>query len=582
LSYKVLALKYRPTSFDEVVGQTSVTRTLRNALERGKIGHAFLLSGARGVGKTTTARILAKALNCSRAEGPTAHPCSTRTDEDRAKACDSCREIADGKSLDVQEIDGASNTGVDSIRELREATRYSPARDRFKIWIIDEVHQISGAAFNALLKTLEEPPPRVKFIFATTEYHKIPETILSRCQQYDFRMIPARELLSHLRGVADQEGIRVTDAALALVARAAEGSVRDALSLLDQVLAFTGDEVPDADVAGLLGLVDRELLHRAARALVEGDSLAALELVESLADYGADYRNFARELLLYLREILLVKLAPEGSPLLAAVLPEELERLRGLAGELSEEDLLRGLDLLTRGEAELRGASDPRVVLDLLLLKLVQSRRLLPFAELVARVERLLGGAPAAALPAPRPGAARPPAPAPAARALAAPRREAAAPKAPAPEPPREDPEDPGDPAAAPVSSGPAGSVLAGMLGLCQGRPSLAAPLRSASARLEGDTLVIEVPPDFLAFGTTHADEYRDLARKASGRALHVRFAAGGAAPRDEPAALAPEESRRQALREAAERDGAVQEALDLFDGRVVDVREAKTSREDA
>ena len=318
LSYKVLALKYRPTSFDEVVGQTNVTRTLRNALERGKIGHAFLLSGARGVGKTTTARILAKALNCSRAEGPTASPCSTRTDEDRAKACDSCREIADGHSLDVQEIDGASNNSVDQVRELRESARYNPARDRFKVWIIDEVHMLSTGAFNALLKTLEEPPPKVKFIFATTEYHKIPETILSRCQQYDFRMIPARELQLHLRNVADQEKIRVSDAALALIARAAEGSVRDGLSLFDQVLAFTGDEIPDADVAGLLGLVDRELLHRASKAIVEGDSLAMLDLVESLADYGADYRNFARELLLHLREILLVKLAPAGSPLLAA------------------------------------------------------------------------------------------------------------------------------------------------------------------------------------------------------------------------------------------------------------------------
>jgi DNA polymerase-3 subunit gamma/tau len=230
LSYKVLALKYRPTSFDEVVGQTTVTRTLQNALERGKIGHAFLLSGARGVGKTTTARILAKALNCSKAEGPTASPCSTRTEEALASACPSCREIANGRSLDVQEIDGASNTGIDSIRELREMTRYSPARDRFKIWIIDEVHQISGAAFNALLKTLEEPPPRVKFIFATTEYHKIPETILSRCQQYDFRMIATRELLLHLRNVADQEQIRVSDAALSLIARCPRPSVTRCLS----------------------------------------------------------------------------------------------------------------------------------------------------------------------------------------------------------------------------------------------------------------------------------------------------------------------------------------------------------------
>ena len=578
LSYKVLALKYRPTSFDEVVGQTNVTRTLRNALERGKVGHAFLLSGARGVGKTTTARILAKALNCAKAPGPTPSPCPTRTDEDRAKACDSCREIADGKSLDVQEIDGASNTGVDSIRELREATRYSPARDRFKIWIIDEVHQISGAAFNALLKTLEEPPPRVKFIFATTEYHKIPETILSRCQQYDFRMIPARELQQHLRHVAEQEGIRVTDAALALVARAAEGSVRDSLSLFDQVLAFTGDEVGDADVAGLLGLVDRELLHRASKAIVDGDSLAMLDLVESLADYGSDYRAFARELLLHLREILLVKLAPPGSPLLAPILPEELERLRGLAEALSEEDLLRGLDVLTRVEGELRSATDPRVALDLALLKLVQLRRLVPFAELVARVERLLGGAPAGSLPAPRAAAS----PAPAASRVAP-----SAPAAPRPAP--SVPARTEEPAVeVPHRAAPAGSpeaLLQKMIGLCQGRPSLAASLRSATARLEGETLVVEVPPDFLVFGTMHQDEYRDVAKKAAGRNLHLSIVAASAPPPDAAGAVEgppPEEDRGQRLREEAAKEPAVQEALDLFDGRVVDVREAKASREDA
>jgi len=573
LSYKVLALKYRPTSFDEVVGQTNVTRTLRNALERGKIGHAFLLSGARGVGKTTTARILAKALNCAKAPGPTPSPCSTRTDEEKAVACDSCREIADGKSLDVQEIDGASNTGVDSIRELREMTRYSPARDRFKIWIIDEVHQISGAAFNALLKTLEEPPPRVKFIFATTEYHKIPETILSRCQQYDFRMIPARELQAHLRHVADEEKIRVSDAALALVARAAEGSVRDSLSLFDQVLAFTGDDVPDADVAGLLGLVDRELLHRASKAIVESDSLAMLDLVESLADYGADYRNFVRELLLHLREVLLVKLAPPESPLLHGILPEELERLRSLAAALSEEDLLRGLDVLTQAEGELRSASDPRVALDLVLLKLVQLRRLLPFTELVARVERLSGGAPVAALPASRPASPRTAAlfdaPAPAPRPPAS--RPAARPEEPQP-----------TPASSPPARGPSDALLGTMIGHCQSRPSLAAPLRVATARLEGDRLFVRVPADFLAFATMHADEYRDLACKAAGRSLHVEIAASEAALAEAPAAApSPEEERRQKLRGEVEKEPAVQEALDLFDGRVVDVREAKASGED-
>ena len=582
LSYKVLALKYRPTSFDEVVGQTTVTRTLQNALERGKIGHAFLLSGARGVGKTTTARILAKALNCSRTDAATANPCSTRTEESRTQACESCREIADGRSLDVQEIDGASNTGVDSIRELREMTRFSPARDRFRIWIIDEVHQISGDAFNALLKTLEEPPPHVMFIFATTEYHKIPETILSRCQQFDFRMISAREQQQHLRHVADAEKIRVSDAALGLVARAAEGSVRDALSLFDQVLAFSGDEVKDEDVAGLLGLVDRELLYRASRAIVEGESLAMLELVESLADYGADYRNFLRELLLHLREILLVKLAPPGSPLLAGILPEEAERLRALAETLSQEDLLRGLDLLTEAESEFRNVTDPRVALDLVLLKLVELRRLTPFVELVARVERMLGGAPAAApapvppraLPEPRPKAA-PPLPSPSAASAASGVR-------PAPAPVLEEP--PSAVAKAGLAaSGPAEALLASMLDHCQARPTLAVPLRAASVRFEGETLVLELPPDFAMLAGAHADDYKALAAKAAGRNVPLRFA-GKAEPASPAAAVAasPEVARKQQLREEAEKEPAVQEALDLFDGRVVDVREAKPGREDA
>src|SRR6185436_13059916 len=236
MSYLALARKWRPRTFDEVVGQPTVTRTLKNALSTGRIGHAFLFAGARGVGKTTTARILAKALNCAKGEAATAEPCGE---------CSSCLEVAEGKSLDVQEIDGATNNSVDQVRELRESARYNPARDRFKVWIIDEVHMLSTGAFNALLKTLEEPPPRVKFIFATTEYHKLPDTILSRCQQYDFRLIPARELVAHLRGVASGEGITVSDDALGRIARSAEGSARDALSLFDQVLSFSGQEVKD-------------------------------------------------------------------------------------------------------------------------------------------------------------------------------------------------------------------------------------------------------------------------------------------------------------------------------------------------
>jgi DNA polymerase-3 subunit gamma/tau len=579
LSYKVLALKYRPSTFDEVVGQTTVTRTLRNAIEQDRIGHAFLLSGARGVGKTTTARILAKALNCSRAEGPTADPCGE---------CDSCREITEGKALDVQEIDGASNNSVDQVRELRESARYNPARDRFKIWIIDEVHMLSTGAFNALLKTLEEPPPRVKFVFATTEYHKIPETILSRCQQYDFRMIPAKELQAHLRKIAEREGITVGDAGLAQIARAADGSVRDALSLFDQVLAFTGEEVKDEEVAGLLGLVDRELLHRASSALQSGDSLAVLELVESLADYGADYRNFVRELLLHLREILLVKLAPEGSALLSAILPEERDHLAERARAFSEEDLLRGIDVLTRAEGELRQSPDPRVALELALLKLVQMRRLLPFTELVAKVERLAAGRSGAALPAARaeavgsgiPGrtSSRASPGAPAARTTRGSRGAEAAAASSVPEPAAEEAPSPvrADP------SEPAGALVVEMLGLCETRPSLAQPLRSATARLDDKKLTLVVPPDFVGMATMHADEYRDLAKKAAGRPLAVEIEAGAAAAPAAETEPSEEDVRRQRLRAEAEKEPAVQEALDLFDGRVVDVREAKPPREDA
>jgi DNA polymerase-3 subunit gamma/tau len=569
MSYLVLARKWRPKTFDEVVGQATLTRTLKNALSSGRIGHAFLFSGARGVGKTTTARILAKALNCSKGDGPQAEPCGE---------CPSCLEIASGASLDVQEIDGATNNGVEQVRELRESARYNPARDRFKIWIIDEVHMLSTGAFNALLKTLEEPPPRVKFIFATTEYHKIPDTILSRCQQYDFRMIPAKELLAHLREVADGEKIQVSEESLTKIARAAEGSARDALSLFDQVLSFSGDEVKDEDLAALLGLVDRELLLTVSQGVVEGNSLGLLDLVEKLSDYGADYKNFARELLLHYREILLVKLAPDSSSLLAGVVPEERARLRPLAEAYSEEDVLRILDLLTKADEELRKAQDPRVTLELALLKMVQMRRLLPFAELVDRVERLAAGNP---LPpratAPVFAPIQPPS-APAPRAVAAPPAAAkaalAAPSAKA------------APAASvevsvsttvtttvAVAASGADDLLAALLAACQARPSLAQPLRSATARLEADVLVLEVAPDFVAFAGMHQDEYRDLAKTATGRTLKVQIGSGAVVP-EAKAAPSQEEVKKERLRQEAAREPAVQEALDLFDGKLLDVKE--------
>jgi DNA polymerase III subunit gamma/tau len=551
MSYLVLARKWRPKSFDDVVGQATVTRTLKNALGSGRIGHAFLLSGARGVGKTTTARILAMALNCSRGDAPTADPCGE---------CDSCREIVAGSCLDVQEIDGATNNSVDQVRELRESARYNPARDRFRVWIIDEVHMLSTGAFNALLKTLEEPPPRVKFIFATTEYHKLPDAILSRCQQYDFRLIPARELVAHLRTVADGEAIRVSEEALSRIARAAEGSVRDALSLFDQVLSFSGAEVKDEDIQALLGLIDRELLLTVSRAAASGDSLAVLELVEKLSDYGADYRNFTRELLLHLRELLLLKLCPETSPLVAQILPEERERLKPVADAFSEEDLLRGIDVLTDADADLRLVQDPRVTVELALLKLVQLRRLMPFTDLVARVERLAG----AAVPEPRR-----PLPAPA----AAPRPAVAAATVPVPAAPTAPPP---PPAAEPSpATADADGLLQAMLAATAARPSLAQPLRSAKALLAGSSLTLEVAPDFVAFTGMHLDEYRELASRAAGRPLRIVVAAGAAGSSEEVNPSQAELKRERLMKEAS-REPAVQEALDLFGGRVVDVRDAK------
>ena len=550
MAYQVLARKWRPRTFDEVVGQTTVTRTLKNALASGRIGHAFLLSGARGVGKTTTARILAKALNCSTSKAPTAEPCGE---------CSSCVEIAAGTSLDVQEIDGATHNGVEQVRELRESARYNPARDRFKVWIIDEVHMLSMGAFNALLKTLEEPPPRVKFIFATTEYHKIPDTILSRCQQYDFRLIPAAELQAHLRRVAQGEGVKVSDEALARIARAAEGSARDALSLLDQVLSFSAEEVKDEDIQALLGLIDRELLLAASRAVAEGDSRGLLDLVEKLSDYGADPRNFARELLLHFREVLLLKMAPEGGPLLSQIVPEERERMQPLAVAYSEEDLLRIFEVLTKAETDLRLAQDPRVTLELALLKMVQMRRLAPFAELVAKVDRLASGATA-------PSVAPPPSPAsrPVADAQGAPA-------------PRATPPAPAPPPATTLATDPA-SLLAAMATLAQARPSLAQPLRTAQGREEGDTLVIEVAPDFAALAAMHVDEYRELARSASGRPWKVRIGAATTAP-EAPAPSAAEAARRR-LADDAVRAPAVQDALDLFNGKVLEVRSTKPAKE--
>ncbi|MCY3747027.1 MAG: DNA polymerase III subunit gamma/tau [Acidobacteria bacterium] len=384
--YQVLALRYRPQTFSDLVGQEAIARTLQNAIRKSRIWHAFLFAGPRGVGKTTTARILAKALNCAANEGPTPEPCGD---------CSSCREIAGGYSRDVPEIDGASNNSVEKAREIIETAHYTPSRDRYKIFLVDEVHMLSGGAFNALLKTLEEPPSHVKFIFATTEIHRIPDTILSRCQEFEFRAVTQRVVAERLRHIVDDQGFEVAPEALAQIARFGQGSLRDALSALDQVIAAVDGAVTAADVSEVIGVPDVAICRRAATAIVEADRRAVFEIVEELVSEGRDLKHFVTLLMHYLRDLTVVRAAPDRPDLLEW--PQEQERLAEFAGRFSEEDLLRSLDVLTKIEEGLRWSPEPRFHLEMALLRLVELPRLAAFDRLLEQLDRPADRAPAPA-----------------------------------------------------------------------------------------------------------------------------------------------------------------------------------------
>lgn len=385
MAYQVIARKWRPQTFEEVTGQEPITRTLRGALEHERLHHAYLFSGARGVGKTTTARLLAKALNCHKSASPTATPCKT-TDADQ---CSSCREVAEGRSIDVLEIDAASNTGVDNVRDsIINTVGVSPARDRYKVFIIDEVHMLSGAAFNALLKTLEEPPPRVVFIMATTESHKIPDTILSRSQQFEFRTIATTRIAERLRLIADAEEINVADEALREIARAGEGSMRDAQSAFDQVISFSGAEITVADVEAALGIAGAELRTRVMRSIATGATRDALAVVDDLVMRGHDLRNFCRDLLSHVRDLLVVKVAGDAAEGLDAGDAERRE-LSFAAQEFSESDLVRFFHSLSETERILREGAHPRYQLEIGLVKLIEMRRLAPLNLIIERLNVL-------------------------------------------------------------------------------------------------------------------------------------------------------------------------------------------------
>ncbi len=385
MSYQVIARKWRPQSFEEVTGQEPITRTLRNAIEHERLHHAYLFSGARGVGKTTTARLLAKALNCRKFDRPTATPCRM----DDPSACDSCREISESRSIDVQEIDAASNTGVDNVRDaIIGNVAIAPARDRYKVFIIDEVHMLSGAAFNALLKTLEEPPPRVAFIMATTEIHKLPDTILSRVQQFEFRTIATAKIAERLRLIADAERISIADEALREIARAGEGSMRDAQSAFDQVISFSGAEIKVEDVEMALGLASAEMLQRVVQSISAQKPADALAVVDDLVMRGQDLRNFCRDLLAYLRDLLVAKVSGDKTSLhdISASDANELARTAAL---FSESDLVRFFHSLTETENNLRISAHPRYQLEIGLVKLMEMQRLAPLAQLIERLGAL-------------------------------------------------------------------------------------------------------------------------------------------------------------------------------------------------
>jgi DNA polymerase III subunit gamma/tau len=378
-SYQVIARKWRPQTFADLVGQAHVTETLQNAIRNNRVAHAYIFSGARGVGKTTAARILAKALNC--VNGPTPEPCGV---------CDSCKEIAAGTSLDVIEIDAASNRGIDQIRELREMVRYAPAAARSKVVILDEAHMLTGEASNALLKTLEEPPDRVIFVMATTEPENLVDTIRSRSQHFHFRALTFAEISGRLEEIAQKENLKIEPGALAVIARMAEGSLRDALSLLEQARAFCGDTIPDKDVRELLGVVPEDALEELVGAIASGSADRALGLVHTFQKEGRNLQHFCREAIRHMRNLLIARVCGADSDLIAAT-PDQRPALERAAAQFTEEDLTRFFQILLQTDDDLRRKPDPRVHLEMGLLRLINASRLAPLEELLAEVR---GGAP--------------------------------------------------------------------------------------------------------------------------------------------------------------------------------------------
>ncbi len=377
MSYIVFARKYRPQAFDEVVGQSHITTTLKNAIAQNRVAHAYIFAGPRGVGKTTTARILAKALDCEK--GPTDNPCNK---------CPSCNEITQGISLDILEIDGASNRGIDEIRNLRENVKFSPSKGRFKVYIIDEVHMLTAEAFNALLKTLEEPPPHVKFIFATTQAHKVPPTILSRCQRFDFRRISIKDIVDSLKGIVKKESIKVDDEVLILIAKHSDGSMRDAQVVLDQIASFTEGNIKMEDASKILGAVSDDILFDLADSIREQDAVRALKMTEKIADEGNDIMQVILYLIEHFRNLSVIKVSKDHAGLIDAS-AEKIKRYEEQARKFTVEDILYIIYTLSGTIDFIRKSNMAKVPFEVALVKLTRKGAILPSAEIIERLERL-------------------------------------------------------------------------------------------------------------------------------------------------------------------------------------------------
>ena len=379
MSYQVFARKYRPQTFDDLVGQAHVTRTLKNAVEQNRLAHAYLFVGPRGIGKTSTARILAKALNC--VKGPTITPCGV---------CDSCKEITGGNSLDVLEIDGASNNGVEQVRELRDNVRYAPTKGKFRIYIIDEVHMLTSAAFNALLKTLEEPPPHVKFIFATTEPQKVLPTILSRCQRFDLHRIPAKLIADHLQFIAGKEKITLEPAAAHAIARGAEGGLRDAESMLDQLVAFCGNTIAEPDVLNVFGFTSEQTVTDFTDRILRGATAEAIGLLHEQSEIGKDMMKLASDLISYLRDLLVYKVKPEA--LAEDTSPELQKSLESQAAMIEMDRLLELIDQFAAAEARMKWAPNKKLHLEVAVIKAIQTLSQVTLNEVIENLSALRDG----------------------------------------------------------------------------------------------------------------------------------------------------------------------------------------------